>query len=66
MPSEEYVFYESDSIDNIFFLVRGSAAFVNPFLDNVVYIEIQPGDKFGELDIVNSSFQTEVAIDVIV
>ena len=44
MPIEQYIYYESDNIEDIFFLVKGSCGYVLPFKKNVVYIEIEPGD----------------------
>ena len=52
MPIEQYVYYESDTIEDIFFMVKGSSGYVLPFKENVVYIEIEPGDQFGEIDLV--------------
>lgn len=66
MPAEDFIYFETDGIEDIFFLVKGRAAFVVPFLENVVYIEIEAGDKFGEMDIVNTSLQTQVSLDNVV
>lgn len=63
MPYEEFIYNDTDSIEDIFFLVRGSAAFVIPSLDNIVYIEIEPGDKFGEIDIQYACLQSGENMD---
>ena len=39
-------------VDSIYFLTAGAAGFVIPFMRNVVYVEIDEGDGFGEADIV--------------
>lgn len=41
-------------VDAIYFLCEGAAGFVIPFLRNVVYLEIDEGDGFGEADVVQS------------
>ena len=47
---DQYVYYETDPINEIFFLTQGFAGFVLPFQSNVVYIEILNGNQFGEID----------------
>lgn len=65
MPVEEYIYYESDSIENIFFLVKGSAGYVIPFKRNVVYIEIEQGNLFGEIDIVNAALTSNIGMEML-
>lgn len=65
-PSEEYIFQESDQIDEVFFLVKGSAGFVIPFKGNIVYIYIESGDQFGEIDICNSALKVEISLEQLV
>jgi hypothetical protein len=48
------IYYETDLVDCIYFLCDGAAGFVIPFLRNVVYVEIDQGDGFGEADIFQS------------
>ena len=48
---DRYVYYENDQIESMYFLVRGAAGFVLPFRVNIVYVEIQEGDDFGQIDI---------------
>lgn len=52
LPMEEYLFYETDLIDDIFFLTKGSCGFVLPLVHNVVYIKVLNGDYVGDLDFV--------------
>lgn len=51
IPVESYVYYETDIVNDIYFITKGSVGFVLPFKKNVVYIEINNGDLFGEIDI---------------
>lgn len=55
LPREEYVYQESDQIEEIYFVVKGSAGYVIPFRGNIVYVYIVSGDCFGEIDIFNSA-----------
>ncbi len=48
----KYIYKENDPIEEIFFLIRGRAAFVNPEIDNCPYLVIEPGYYFGEIDFV--------------
>lgn len=50
--TEQYLFYQTDMINEIYFLTSGTAGFVLPLRKNVVYIEINQGDYFGEIDLV--------------
>jgi hypothetical protein len=49
---DAYIYYETDLADSIYYLCEGAAGFVIPFLKNVVYVEIDEGDGFGEADII--------------
>lgn len=55
IPIEQYIYYETDQITEIYFLTKGNAGFVLPFKRNIVYIEIEKGDQFGEIDFVVAS-----------
>ena len=55
IPVEQYIFYETDQINEIYFLSEGMAGFVLPFKQNVVYIEIEKGDTFGDIDLAAAS-----------
>ena len=40
IPIEQYIYYETDQTEEIFFLSKGTAGFVLPFKKNIVYLEI--------------------------
>lgn len=46
----------------MYFLFKGAAGFVLPLKKNIVYVEIQEGDDFGQIDIVTSSMDTNTPI----
>lgn len=50
IPMDMYVYYETDVINEVYFQTKGFAGFVLPFKQNIVYIEINDGDQFGEID----------------
>ena len=50
----ESVYSEGDGIHNIYFLHTGVAYFVLPIVHNHPYIEIDPKDHFGVIDIIGS------------
>ena len=52
IPMDQYVYYETDIINEIYFQCKGFAAFVLPFQSNIIYIEIENGSLFGEIDLV--------------
>lgn len=54
---DEYLYYETDVIEEIYFLTKGSCGFVLPLAQNVVYIKVLDGDFVGELDFVFASKQ---------
>lgn len=66
VPIDQYIFYETDLIEEIFFLTVGNAGFVLPFRENIVYIEIQVGDLFGQLDLILSGIQNNMDINSLV
>ena len=39
-------------MEEVYFLTKGSAGFVLPFKQNIVYIEAEVGTHFGEIDFV--------------
>jgi CRP-like cAMP-binding protein len=55
-----YIYQEKDSVKDIFFLIKGKAAFMIPEYDELVYIVINEGDMFGIIDLVPT--KNEVAI----
>lgn len=48
VPVDQYIYYDSDIIDHIYFLTQGLVGFVIPFRGNLVYLEVDNGDTFGE------------------
>lgn len=62
IPMDQYIYYESDQIVEIYFLSQGWCGFVLPFKQNMVYVDIQPGDFFGEADFAVSAMQSEIEI----
>jgi hypothetical protein len=65
LASDQIIYYESDIISEIYFLLNGLAGFVIPYHRNVVYIEIEKGDRFGDIDFQASAKQTNKTIDEI-
>lgn len=49
---DQYLYYETDKITEIYFMTKGSAGFVLPLNTNIVYIDILKGDYFGEIDLI--------------
>lgn len=48
MEENQYVYLEDENqIQGIYFLCKGTAAFVLPLARNIVYVEIEEGDDFG-------------------
>jgi hypothetical protein len=62
IPIEQYIYYETDIIEEIYFLARGNAGFVLPFKQNIVYIEVEVGNHFGEIDFVLASAQNQMNV----
>ena len=60
-----HIYYETDLVDSIFFLCSGAGGFVIPFLRNVVYVEIDEGDSFGESDIIQTVLEEECQCSLI-
>lgn len=54
MQIGEYLYYEDEPTNEIFFLIEGKAQFVLPRYDNTPYIDIQIGAHFGLMDICGS------------
>ena len=52
---EQYLYYETDTIHDLYFMSTGTAGFVLPLKYNKVYIEINSGDHFGEIDLLISA-----------
>ncbi|CDW88827.1 cation channel family protein [Stylonychia lemnae] len=52
VSEQDYIFKEGDDIKEIYFLEKGVAGYVLPRFDNTIYIQVDKGDHFGELDLV--------------
>jgi len=52
-------------ISEIYFLLNGLSGFVVPYHKNIVYIEIEKGDRFGDIDFVASAKDIDLSIDEI-
>lgn len=50
--SNNYIYFEGDSINNIYFLKNGECGFVLPKHHNLKYIDMKQGQYFGVIDIV--------------
>jgi CRP-like cAMP-binding protein len=50
--SKQYIYREEDDVENIYFLIKGTAGFVLPLYDNAKYVNINVGDHFGVIDII--------------
>jgi CRP-like cAMP-binding protein len=55
----QYVFFEGEEIDSMYFLKQGTVNFVLPKFDNAKYIHITTGTNFGMEDIVSSIIKNE-------
>ena len=64
--ADQIVYYESDIIEDIYFQLDGLSAFVVPFDGNVVYIEIENGDTFGDIDFIASGKASGIEIKEII
>lgn len=49
----QYIFKEGDPVDEIYFLSSGQAAYVLPNYSDAVYVIIEAGYYFGEIDFIN-------------
>jgi hypothetical protein len=59
---DQYLYYETDHIVEIYFVQEGMAGFVLPFTKNIVYITIRKSDYFGEIDFVVSAKENNVEV----
>lgn len=48
----EYAYERGGPVDEIFFVTRGKFGMVLPDFEDFLYVEILPGDYFGDLDYV--------------
>lgn len=59
---DQYLYYETDHIDLVYFVNSGIAGYVLPFNQSIVYITILKGDNFGEVDFVFPAQQKKISI----
>lgn len=57
-----HIYYETDLVDSIYFLSDGAAGFVVPIFRNVVFVELDEGDSFGESDIIQSCLDEDIPL----
>lgn len=63
IPIDQYLYYETDHIVEIYFVQEGMAGFVLPFQKNVVYITIRKSDFFGEIDFVVPAKEQHIEVE---
>lgn len=54
---KEYIYYEGDEINKVFFIKAGHCHYVLPKYSNAQYIELATGSHFGIVDIIASCFE---------
>lgn len=52
VEKNQYIYKEGDPVDEVYFLVSGQAGYVLPDFDNSVYVIIEQGYYFGEIDFI--------------
>ena len=62
VQEEEYIFKEKESIIEMYFLVKGKAAFVLMTYENKDYIEVRQGEQFGHVDLFGRRRSTDELI----
>jgi CRP-like cAMP-binding protein len=62
IPMDQYLYYETDLISEVYFIQKGQAGFVLPLATNIVYINIMQGDHFGEIDFVFTAAESGLEI----
>lgn len=50
----------------MYFLASGAAGYVLPFMNNIVYIEVDTGDDFGTADLIELSQEKDLPIEEII
>ena len=63
IPQDKYVYHDGDIAYHMYFLTKGSAGFVLPLKCNIIYVEINEGDDFGQVDILACSIEEEKSIE---
>lgn len=52
VEKDNYVYKDKDQIDEIYFLIKGKAALVHKEIKDAVYLVIDEGYFFGEIDFI--------------
>ena len=52
-----FIYKENDPIDQIYFLTKGLAAYVNSVIGDLPFLNIEPGYYFGEIDFAFSKYK---------
>ena len=52
VEKNQFIYKEGDPVDEVYFLVSGQAGYVNPEFGNSVYVIIEQGYYFGEIDFI--------------
>ena len=63
--ANEYVYFEDDDVDAIYFVIGGTAHYVLPQFDDAEYILINQGSEFGLIDIAIDSICKGINVDVV-
>lgn len=63
IPEDQYIYYETDLITEVYFLHAGTAGYVLPLKENIVYIEINLGDHFGETDLIVAASEHQMNVE---
>ena len=50
VEENSFIYKENDPIDQIYFLTKGQAAYVNTTIGDLAFLIIEPGYYFGEID----------------
>ena len=62
VQEEEYIFKENEAIIEMYFLVKGEAAYVLPRFQNHPYVHLKKGEQFGHVDLFGRRLPTDPLI----
>lgn len=63
LEEDQYVYLEEEmQIQGTYFLCKGTAAYVLPLERNVVYVEVEEGDDFGQSDLILGSILNDLKL----
>ena len=51
---KEYIYFDGDEVNSVYFLKDGACGFVLPKYENIKYINVTIGSTFGIIDIIGS------------